>query len=67
MTRRGIGWAARAALAALLLLGAGGTAAGCAHRLHREREPRLQPEQGPVETRRSGIVVHTKTVKSQFP
>ena len=34
---------------------------------NREREPRLQPEQGPVETRRNGIVVHTKTVKTQFP
>ena len=59
------GWVAVwAGLAASLALGAG---TGCAHRLKREREPRLQPEQGPVETRRSGLVVHTKTVKTQFP
>ena len=55
--------AAWTVLAAALLLGP----TGCAHGLKRDREPRLQPAQGPVETSRKGLVVHTKTVTQQFP
>lgn len=61
--RRLASMAAWTVLAAALLLGP----AGCAHGLNREREPLLQPAQGPVETSRKGLVVHTKTVTQQFP
>ncbi len=61
--RRWVVAAAWAVLAAAVAL----PSVGCAHGLKREREPRLQPAQGPVETSRKGLVVHTKTVTPKFP